>query len=503
MSLLTIAWRSIQQRALSSWLTGISMALGVALIVIVLVINSLTQRFFNNAAEGFHLIVGAKGGKMQLVLNTVFHMSQPIENVPYAYYQEFAAEDGEFGKIVDLAIPFCLGDTYKGFRVVGTVPELFDKNPYTWRGDDPVYYQFREGGRNLRDARAAKDFEVAAFEAVVGWTAARETGLEVGSKFEITHGVEGHTHDEDQFTVVGILEPTGTPNDRAVFVNMEGFYLLRGHALTAPAGEDDDDHEDRDGHEGHDHDEHEDHDHDEHADHDQDEHDHEGHEDHDHAEHEHEGHDHEDHDEHADHDHASGPRQPLPENQREVTAVLVRLAARDDLSAELAIPSLIKQINKGRIAQAVLPVGEVQQLLNTFVAPTRWVLLGLTVAIVVVACIGVMVSIYNSMAERSREIAVIRSLGARRETVMTIVILESVMLALLGGLGGVVAGHFLLGLFAPAITQHAGVPIEWWHLDVGELILVPLLIVLAALAGFLPALTAYRTDVAKALGNSP
>ncbi|MFP6614184.1 MAG: ABC transporter permease, partial [Pirellulales bacterium] len=87
MSLWKIAWRSIQHRALSSWLTGFSMALGVALVVVVLVIHSVINRSFNDAAQGYHLIVGAKGGKLQLVLNTVFHLSEPIENISWSFYK--------------------------------------------------------------------------------------------------------------------------------------------------------------------------------------------------------------------------------------------------------------------------------------------------------------------------------------------------------------------------------------------------------------------------------
>ncbi len=475
MSLWKIAWRSIQQRALSSWLTGLSMALGVALVVIVVVINSFTQQFFGDAAQGYHLIVGTKGGKTQLVLNTVFHMSQSLEPMPWSYYQEFVGEDGKFSKRVEQAIPYCLGDTYKGFRCVATIPDLFDNNPYTWdKKGNPTYYTFREG-RNFRDALSVSrnEFEAAAFEAVVGSVAAKQTGLKIGDRFAITHGVEGHSHDEDQFTVVGILNPTGTPNDRGVFINMEGFYLLGGHALDEkkPVENKTDTHEDAHAHG------------DEHA-----------HED---------DHEHEDGHAHDHGSHAHGSRRPLADYRREVTSIMVRMSGSDPTMAVLNAGAMAKEINEGRDAQAVFPLREVTLLLNMFVAPLRWVLLALTVAIVIVACIGVMVSIYNSMSERTREIAVIRSLGAGRETVMAIVLLESMMLALFGGLAGIVLGHGAIGLFAPWVASELGFPLEWLHFSWLELVLVPSLIVLAAGAGFLPAFTAYRTDVAKALSAAP
>ena len=90
MSLWKIAWRSIQQRGLASALTALSMALGVMLVVLVLSIHGVVALSFkNNSSLGYNLIVGAKGGKLQLTLNTVYYLSQPVENIPYDYYLEF------------------------------------------------------------------------------------------------------------------------------------------------------------------------------------------------------------------------------------------------------------------------------------------------------------------------------------------------------------------------------------------------------------------------------
>jgi len=128
MSLIRIAWRSLQQRALSSTLTGLSMALGVALVIMVLVIHQVINTHFSQAAQGYHLIVGAKGGKLQLVLNTVYHLSRPVENIPYSFYQQFQP-GGRFGFHIHAAIPYCLGDSYlhedKSYRVVGTSRRSF------------------------------------------------------------------------------------------------------------------------------------------------------------------------------------------------------------------------------------------------------------------------------------------------------------------------------------------------------------------------------------------
>ena len=242
MSLWKIAWRSIQQRALASSLTSLSMALGVALVVAVLVAQGVIFDSFKRGAEGYHLVVGKKGSQLQLVLNTVYHLQDPIENLPYSFYKEFittADHKGKFAPYVQTAIPYCLGDNYEGFRVVGTVPELFEKLEYA----GGKKYEFQPGGRNFEQEHF--------FEAVIGTSVAKKTGLKVGDEFQPTHGLsnEGDGHKHDAFKIVGILKPTGTANDRALFINMEGFYLLDKHAKPVEeGGPGHDDHHDSEGH---------------------------------------------------------------------------------------------------------------------------------------------------------------------------------------------------------------------------------------------------------------
>jgi len=515
MNLWKIALRSIQSRSVASLLTCFSMALGVTLVVSVLVINSVVAETFNrNPGMGYDLVVGKKGGDYQLVLNTLFHLSRPVENLPYSYYKEFVSPEGKFKSLVSRAIPYCLGDNFQGFRVVGTVPGIFDPDFEYGPGRK---YEFAEG-RNFKQSEF--------FEGVVGATVARETGLRVGDTFSPTHSFaeDGHVHD-DQFTVVGILKPTGTPNDRALFINMEGFYLMDNHAAEEkpPAAKDD--------HAGHDH----------------------GKEDHgnDHGKepakkadepkaeekkadaksgcesepeetavllayqaakdtgHEHAGHDHG----HShDHSHAHAPREPLPESQREVTAILVRGLANNPMAGMM----LARNINKGTEAQAASPVRVVTGLFATFVDPLRMLLIGMAVLVVLVAGIGVLVNIYNSMNERRREVAVMRALGARRTTVFQIILLESILLSLFGGIAGWLMGHGLTWLIGWLwLADTAGVTVNFWQLvnvDIGssgsvklplELLLVGGLVGLASIVGYLPAMAAYKTDVAKCLANSP
>jgi putative ABC transport system permease protein len=457
-----IAWRNIEQRALASSLTALSMALGVAVMIAVIVIHSVAVRQFEQDAQGYNLIVGGKGGALQLVLSTVYYLGQPLYPIPYSYYEKFI-DGGEFADLTEVAVPECLGDSYVApngevFRIVATTPDLFDKIHYGNNPDGtPKVYEFQPGGRNLKNALSldGEEFETAAFEAVVGSVAAARSGLHVGDKINPTHGLGAEGHKHDAFTIVGILKPTGTANDRAVFINIEGFYLLEGHALSG-------------------HDEHE-------ADDDAEE-----------AEHEH---DHEAEDAHA-HEHEH--HEPLPLDQREVTSILVLC------KSALGPTVLDTAINKGEghVAQAVAPIREVTRLMDGIVGPIRLILLVLTVLIVIVAAISILVSIYNSMSERSHDIAVMRALGASRSAVMNIVLVESILLSLGGGLLGILLAHGMIGLASPYVEARTGVTLGWLQFEWQEIVLIPALVALASLVGFLPAVSAYRTDVAKALAGS-
>lgn len=181
-------------------------------------------------------------------------------------------------------------------------------------------------------------------------------------------------------------------------------------------------------------------------------------------------------------------------SQREVTAILVRT------TNPFVTPGLKKKIDKGSVAQAVLPVAEVFGLFEVIVRPIQTVLLLLTAMICAVSGISILVSIYNSMSERRHEIAVIRALGAGRGTVMLIVLLESVMLCVGGGVAGWLAAHTLTWLAAPVIEARTGVLVGFLNIQMSEALLLPALLGLAILCGFLPAVSAYRTDVARSLG---
>ncbi len=266
----------------------------------------LTQDEILQPANTVDLVIGSKGNSLQLVLSSLYHQSMPSDNVSYSFYQQFIEyEDpsgkkiaGRFSSAVELAVPLCLGDSYEGFRVVGTTSDYLDKLDFKNSKKGPVQkHQFAEG-RNFKQDDT--------FGAVVGAEVAKKTGLSIGDALQLTHGIgpDGHRH-SGEFKLLGILAPSGMPNDRTLFVNMEGFYLLEGHAFDSAV--------------------------------------------------------------------RSSPAPPaspvrkdaqgvvlLPDENREVTAILIRT----DLDNPIAAQALAKYINKGNEAIAVQPYREIYQLLN-------------------------------------------------------------------------------------------------------------------------------------------
>jgi len=456
MNLLAIAFKSLKQRALSSALTALSVALGIMLVVSVLVVNSVVDNTFNQRSVGVSLLIGPRGSDLGNVLSAVYRIGKPAENLPWRVLTEDlpnAAKriDGvkNASDIIEWAIPMTMGDvTEKGaFPVIGTTPKYFK-----------MQYAF---GKNFTKKG---ELPVNPFDAVVGSQVARQNGWDVGSQFTLIHGGAdtGHVHDE-KFTITGLLGPTGTANDQTVFVNIEGFFLISGH--EKPPEEAIQRLKDfgfevteeqaaviREASGGHD----------------------------DHG--------------HAGHDHGHAPH-AIPDDLKEVSFILVRT------KTSLASIMLSSEINEGMRAQAVNPIQVISKLMNLFVGNTQKLLLCLTGLIVVVAGIGIFVSIYNSMSDRKREIAIMRALGASRVTVFSIILGESLLLCLGGGILGLLMGHGLVVVAAPFIESQAGIMVNPWRFDVMELVLFPILIGMATLVGFLPGLTAYRTDVADSLND--
>ncbi len=175
-----------------------------------------------------------------------------------------------------------------------------------------------------------------------------------------------------------------------------------------------------------------------------------------------------------------------------LTAVLVRAKRMSDL------PSLHRGFNVTAATQAIFPSAILLNIFNLLGLVEEVLAIILTIVGIVVL-LYLFVSMYSATLERKREIATMRALGARRSTILGIVLLESCALALIGGAVGILGGHGVAYLGASVLAGRGG--------PVGNLFVVSALepavfgsvVVLGALAGLLPAVLAYRMEVAENL----
>ncbi|PZA07643.1 MULTISPECIES: ABC transporter permease [unclassified Meiothermus] len=214
--------RNLRVRAVATALTLLGVALATATALLVpLVLRSL-ERGAADAAQVFDLLIAARGSPTQAVLSSLYLLQPPIANLPFATYERLARDPRS-----RYAIPLGFGDNYRGFPLLGTNAQVFQLR---LKPSAPPYFRLRAG----------RTF-TATYEAVLGARAARETGLRIGDRFLSAHGffasqaeaasAAAH-HQEERYRVVGVLEATGGPWDRAIFVPIEAYWEVHGEGQS-------------------------------------------------------------------------------------------------------------------------------------------------------------------------------------------------------------------------------------------------------------------------------
>ena len=216
-----IVGRSLRRHALSSFVTVLSAALASGLVMAVFSIAQQSNRAFGAGGVGFDAVLGARGSATQLVLNTVYHLETSPGNVPWSMVERMQADPR-----VRLAIPYALGDSLRGYRIVGTTADLFTR----FEPGPGESYEIRSPGRVFDPERR---------EAVLGAAVAEALGLGLNDTFLPTHGIAehgAHIH-EEEYSVVGVLAPTSSPVDRVIWIPIEGIYHMSGHYGRNAEGE--------------------------------------------------------------------------------------------------------------------------------------------------------------------------------------------------------------------------------------------------------------------------
>ncbi len=493
MNLFELILKQMRQRLLSTLLTGVSILLGMTLATSVMILGRESRKVFAQSDYGYEMIVGPKGSPLQIVMNTVYHMDVSPGNIPYTLYEDISSgrelsEDGKpnpWRGMAAWAVPYAVGDSYKGRRIVGTSPQLFgvqddgtpmprvDANGKSLVYKIPCYRQ--DGFYTFSQGRA---FAPNKLEAVIGSNVAKQLGMTVGTTFKATHGVptaDFTPFDEHEvvWTIVGVLDETHTATDNVLFIPLLTFYAIFEHesgleainkiqdqngttpasqtmpaaapasapvaTASAPATEE----------------------------------------------------------ERPDEGYIQNPdgtiTVKLPKKDWQISAILVHT------QSEAAFLDMQFKLRNLPDAVAVSPADVMAKFFDTFLPKVSLMLIIISTLVTVVAGVSIMVSIYNSVMARRREIAIMRALGATKERILAAVCLEAGLIGALGGVVGLIAGHLLTAVGAFYMRRMFGTGLPWWHLDWPEFAYLAAVIAISLLAGLVPALKAYKTPVAENL----
>jgi putative ABC transport system permease protein len=207
--LIKLARLSLWNRRTTLLLTLSSLIISVALVLGIDHLRTQAKKSFSQTLSGTDLIVGARSGQLNLLLYAVFRIGNATNNISWKSYQELARHSA-----VAWTVPISLGDSHRGYRVLGTNPEYFE--------------HYRYGQRQPLVLREGEVFS-SVYTSVLGAEVARQLGYQIGDEIVLAHGsgaVNLHHHDEQPFTVVGILKGTGTPVDRTVHVSLQAIEAI-------------------------------------------------------------------------------------------------------------------------------------------------------------------------------------------------------------------------------------------------------------------------------------
>jgi putative ABC transport system permease protein len=409
---LHLARRSLTNRRLTSGLTLASIALSVALLVGVENVRTGMRESFSNTISRTDLIVGPRTGTLQLLLYSVFGMGSPTGNLSHESYEYWAEHPA-----VEWTIPYALGDSHRGFRVIGT--------------DTTFYARYRyRGGQEL--ALAEGEVPTALYDLALGADVATELGYALGDSVAVTHGMGGFMdHGDKPFVVRAILAKTFTPVDRAIYTTLGGLAAVHlGWESGAPP---------RPGQEI--------------------------------AAHE------------AEEMHAHGELE-----LGQITSFFVGVRSRQ------AVLQLQRDINtwSGEPMTAVIPGLALAELWRGIGFAENGLQV-VTLFVVIVGLLGMVVSLYTSLDARRREMAILRAIGAGPGRIVTLLVLESGLLATGGAVVGLGLVYGLLVALQPWVEAQFGLYLPIDPPGATQLAYVGAVIAIGFVIGLVPALKAYRT----------
>ena len=431
MNLFKLTWKNILARPLSTLLSLILIMLGVGLITFVLYMKQDFENQMYKNIKGIDMVVGAKGSPLQLILSAVFHIDAPTGNIKLK-----EAEKLRKNRFVKYAIPLSYGDSYNGYRIVGT---------------DTAYSQ-------LYNARLqAGSFRKSGFDVNLGATVAKNLNLQIGDKFSGSHGLVegGEAHDENQYKVAGIFEPSNTVLDQLILTDLQSVWEVHGHA--ADEAHEDEAHEDED------------------------------------EERKHEEHKNQ---EHKDGGHTNGGGDGLNHvsPDLEITAMLIKFRS------PMGVVQLPRWVNAETNMQAAVPSYELQRLVSLMGVGIDTIN-SVAVVIMIVAGISVFISLFNSLKERQPELALMRSYGASRNQLAITILLEGLLISFLGYVMGLLLSKLGLTVAAHFFPQGLTLQRQALSFTTPELYLLVIVLTIGATASLIPVLQAIRLNISQTLSK--
>jgi len=457
MNLLRLSLSNLSLSPLSTAVNILLLSLGTGSIAILLIATHLLSAALIRDAADIDLVVGAKGSPLQLVLSGLYHADIPTGNIRLSEARTWMEHP-----MVESAIPLSLGDSLKGFRIVGTNEDYVD-----------IY----DG--QLAEGKLPSNL----LEIAIGSSVSKATGLSLGATFAGQHGLDGagHAHDEDSYTVVGIFEASDTVLDRLLITTLESVWLV--HGESRPNSETYDstqtnrprEHADAEAEASEamleDHHENE------------------------HVKHEHE-HEHEHEDELI--SEYDGDRERQTTAYAEAQAITVLLVKYATPIAAITLP---REINDESALQAASPAYEITRLLQVIGIGIGW-LQAFAAILVASAVLSIFAALYASLKARRNDLAVLRCLGATRSELFMLLLFEGVILTTAGIVFGLIAAHGGIELAAIALGDAQNFPFTGFVWAPTEFVLVGGLLAAGVLSSLIPSWQAFSTDVPRTLALS-
>ena len=410
-TLLSLASKSLTNRLLTVGLTVFAISFSVFLLIGVEKIRTEAKKSFANTISGTDLVVGARSGSVQLLLYSVFRIGNATNNVSWKNYQAISNSED-----IAWAIPISLGDSHRGFRVLGTTNDYFK--------------HYRYGSKKHLRFEAGKPFEDV-FDAILGHEVSERLNYKLNDNIVLSHGIgeiTGVEHGDKPFRISGVLAKTGTPLDRTIHVSLKGIEAIhidwrRGTPIPGMNVS------------------------------------------------------------------AKKIRQ-LDLQPKSITAFLI------GLKSKLSIFKIQRRINqfRGEPLLAILPGVALQELWDLM--STAEAALGLiSVFVVVVSLLVMLTMLFSSLNERRREMAILRSVGARLSHIFFLLVIEAGLIVLSGILVGLLMLYSTLYFAQPIIEADFGLFLAIQTLSTHEIFIISILLFSGLALGAIPAYRAYRQSL--------